>query len=123
MFHGDPAVLLQHGDYRGFVTETSPAKRGDYLHLLISGVPPGSTADAAMLATSASGSGRSTVSLPVVAVSATAYHPAITQITVRIPEDAVDLPVRGVVANFSLRMWLPDGQAAAGFFANAYLKY
>jgi hypothetical protein len=46
--------------------------------------------------------------LPIVAISATEYHPSIVQVTVRIPEDAPELgpvtPVSaGYYAQFSLR--------------------
>lgn len=123
MFYGDPWVLFQHGDYRGFLIESSPARRGDHLHFLISGVLRGTTADAAVVATFMEGSARSSRTLPVVAVSPTPYHPAITQITVKIPEDAIALPARGVVASFSLRMWSPDRQSSFAFSTTAYFNY
>ena len=123
MFYGDPWVLFQHGDYWGFLTTSSPARRGSYLHFLISGAPPGTTADTSTLATFPVGAGRSFFNLPVVAFSPTPYHPAISQITLRIPEDAPPLPPGGVLANCSLVLWLPDQQGVYFFRTSAYLNY
>ena len=35
----DPQIAFIHGDYRGFLTPLSYAKRGDYLHFLIRARP------------------------------------------------------------------------------------
>jgi hypothetical protein len=123
----DPLAVFIHGDYRGFVTPTTPAKRGDFVHLLITGVKPGEVTPEALLNCRVSVPRPGlpylySVSLPVVAFSPTLYHSNISQLTLRIPEDALPVASPDRVVSCSNLMVANDGRTTY-LNVGGYLAY
>ncbi len=120
----DPKIVFIHGDYRGFLTPTTPiTKVGDYLHFLISGVDPDEVTPAEELQASFPNPSSAyrppiTFSLPFVALARTQYHPNISQVTVRIPADMRRSPDGNVTC--TLQMVTRDGRTVSVSF-NGYL--
>jgi hypothetical protein len=106
---GNAGIQFIRADHGEFISETKPARHGDLVHFLVDGIDPAEVESWTKLrAVYFYPSGSLNVDLPIVAISATEYHPSIVQVTVRIPEDAPELgpvtPVSaGYYAQFSLR--------------------
>jgi hypothetical protein len=111
----DPRIAFIHGDYRGFLTPGSYAARGDYLHFLISGVDPTRVTPSSTIEISYNDPApglRPPIrhSFPLVALSPTPYHPNISQVTFRIPDDARSISSANYAVTCTFEVTTPDGR-------------
>jgi hypothetical protein len=124
----DTAVVFIHGDYRGFVSAASPARRGEYLHFLLSGVRAADLLQGGDFFASYTPSPRMGIrppiqtALPIAWLGSTDYHPSILQVTVRIPENAPSVPADSSGPTFQLRLPLRDGRTLDVRWGG-YLRY
>jgi hypothetical protein len=60
--------------------------------------------------------------MPVVALTQTDYHPSITQVTVRIPEDAPVMAAEAGAPTFEVLLTMADGRRAV-LRMSGFLRY
>ncbi len=124
----DTGIVFIHGDYRGFVSAASPARRGDYLHFLLSGVRAADILQGGEFIASYTPSPRMGIrppigtALPIAWLGPTEYHPSIVQVTVRIPENAPSVPADSSGPTLRLRLPLQDGRTLDVRWSG-YLRY
>lgn len=131
LFASDLRAVFIHEDYRGPVTPERPARRGEYLHFLISGVraeeiAPNPSMEVTFFVMRGVQPGviyAYSLNVPVVAITPTVYHPYITQVTIFIPKPEQGAGGPGPEGTFRLYLRNLDGKSIPVSPFSGYLRY